>query len=83
MTEKPELTLVGNVTELKPRSKPVSIPGISDAGEFSTEVVRLIACINCHSPAFNLAHDGRVICAVCKNEIAPLRWIIPDAKTPA
>jgi hypothetical protein len=48
--------------------------GTAPAAEYTEEVVRLIACVNCHSPAFSLAHDGRVMCAVCRTCIVSLRW---------
>lgn len=48
---------------------------VKDApGEAITEVVHLLACSNCQSAQFQLAHDHRVICAVCKYAIVPLRW---------
>lgn len=54
------------------------------AAEYTSEVVRLLACMNCHSPAFSLAHDGRVLCAVCKLAINSLRWYdVNVPKTPA
>ena len=53
----------------------VRVPGGHTAAtEYRTEVVQLIACMNCSSPAFKLAHDGRVICAVCSIQIMSLRW---------
>jgi len=42
--------------------------------ETTTEVVQLLACSNCQSAQFQLAHDHRVICAVCKYAIVALRW---------
>ena len=53
----------------------VRVPGgHTSATDYRTEVVQLIACMNCSSPAFKLAHDGRVICAVCSIQIMSLRW---------
>lgn len=44
------------------------------------EVVQLIACTNCASAQFRLAHDGRIICSSCNLWIEPLRWY--DATSP-
>ena len=42
--------------------------------ETTTEVVQLLACSNCQSSSFKLAHDRRVICAQCNYAIVALRW---------
>jgi uncharacterized Zn finger protein (UPF0148 family) len=41
----------------------------------SHEVVRLIACTACSGMAFELSHDGRIFCHICKSRIGPLMWI--------
>lgn len=49
----------------------------------TTEVVQLIACANCSSAAFRLAHDKRILCAQCCYEIGPLRWYDVNEPGPA
>ena len=43
-------------------------------GELTTEVVQLLACSNCASSTFRLAHDNTILCAQCCIRIGPLRW---------
>lgn len=62
--------------------KDATPPGTAPAAEYTEEVVRLIACTNCHSPAFSLAHDGRVLCSVCRVCIASLTWFDKNAPKP-
>lgn len=60
--------------EIEAARKETTPGGTAPAAEYTSEVVRLLACTNCNSPAFSLAHDGRVLCSVCRVCIASLQW---------
>lgn len=49
----------------------------------TTDVVQLLACSNCQNSSFRLAHDKRIICALCCYEIGPLRWYDVNDPGPA